>query len=330
MTGPNCAEKGLETLWKRMCRLEGCQEPARADGENRSKYCCDEHGSELMNTHLGAEKKGNDKTPSKKSRRRNNFTDNFGNQDDSPSEDPVQVRGVLKPSELKALVDGANDINAFHELGTGVLSPPPTVSPEGDDVRTGNGAEIKKGVTYTPEETAHLEEIAEKREKVRAQKIMLDLRDKFRSLVTDRAKTVLTELKEHEKSINTICGYDTRINWSDPEFNDWRASAEGKLALETGILGPPLAEEQAEKREENETRENTAPEITTLKEDEEEIGKGVCKKKRCDRHKAWLKLHQQDIMFETHQARQAMWKLEAEEKGVMDRAMIRHLEREET
>ena len=60
--------------------------------------------------------------------------------------------------------------------------------------------------------------------------------------------------------------------------------------------------------------------------EEEEIGRGVCKKKRCERHKAWLKLQQQDNLFEKDQARQEMKKLDAEEKGVRERAMIRWLE----
>ena len=52
----------------------------------------------------------------------------------------------------------------------------------------------------------------------------------------------------------------------------------------------------------------------------------MCQKKRCERHKQWVKLQQQDIAFEKEECRQEMRKLEAEEKGVGERAMIRHLE----
>lgn len=318
-----------------MCRLEGCQEPARQDEENKSKYCCDEHGAEFMRMRIlnpNADNKGHNHPANNKKRRRDNFIDNYGNMDDSTDEDPGFLRGgILKASELKAITDGINDIDAFHRLGDGVLSPPPTVSPEGDDVKIENEAKVERKPIYTPEETVKLEEIASKREKVRAHKKMLDDRDRFLLLVTARAKTVLGELKDQDKSINTICGYDTRISWSDTEFNEWRASPEGKSAMEKGgVLTAPTKREKAEKVEDDGTNEKTAPETHVNEVDEEEIGKGVCKKKRCERHKAWLKLMQQEILFETHQARQAMKKLEAEEKGVKDRAMIRHLEGEET
>ena len=318
-----------------MCRLEGCQEPARQDGENKSKYCCDEHGAEFIRTRVlnpHSENKGGDRPSSNKRRRNANFTDNFGNADDTAEEDPGHLRGgVLKPSELKAITDGVNDIDVFRRLGDGVLSPPPTVSPEGDDVKMENGTDMKQKAIYTPEETAQLDKITAKRDTVRAHKKMLDDRDRFLLLVTARAKAVLGELKEQDKSINNICGYDARISWSDDEFNEWRASAEGKSALEKGgVLSAPSTKEKIVKPEDNENNENTAPNGQAHEDQEEEIGKGVCKKKRCERHKAWLKLMQQEILFETHHARQAMKKLEAEEKGLKDRAMVRHLESGET
>ena len=318
-----------------MCRLEGCQEPARQDGENKSKYCCEEHGAEFMRSRAlmaNADSKGANRATNKKGRRRDNYTDNHGNADDSPDEDPGHLRGgVLKPSELKAITDGINDIDAFHRLGDGVLSPPPTVSPEGEDVKLENEADMKKKPIYTLEESAKLDEISAKREKVRSHKKMLEDRDRFLSLVTARAKTVLAELKEQDKSINIICGYDTRITWSDDEFNEWRSSSEGKAALEKGgILNAPTKKEKSEKVEDDRVNESAVPDSQVNGEEEDEIGKGVCKKKRCERHKAWLKLMQHEIQFETHQARQATKKLETEEKDVKDRAMIRHLEGRET
>ena len=318
-----------------MCRLEGCQEPARQDGENKSKYCCDEHGAEFMKIRAfdpHSVNRGITRPVNNKRRRRDNFTDNYGNGADSGDEEPGHLRGgVLKVSELKAIADGVKDINTFRRLGDGVLSPPPTVSPEGEDVKMENGSDPKSGVTFTPHEIEQLEEVALKRNTVREQKKMLDDRDRFLLLVTARAKTVLGELKEQDKSVTVICGYDTRLSWSDYEFNEWRASPEGKSALEKGgVLSAPTTKENRETMEGMEGNENVAPESLANGEDEEETGKGVCKKKRCERHKAWLKLMQQEILFEIHQARQAMKKLEAEEKAIRDRAMIRHLEEEGT
>ncbi|KAK4692510.1 hypothetical protein P7C71_g4711, partial [Lecanoromycetidae sp. Uapishka_2] len=224
------------------------------------------------------------------------------------------LRGdVMRAEELKALTDEAKDIQSFHRLGDGVLSPPATASPEGEDVKTGPGTSApKERVTYTMEEQAQLDAITEKRAVCRERKKMLDDRDRFIVSITVRQKSVLAELKEKDKSIKDICGYDSRLSWSDPEFNQWRASPDGQKALaQGGVLSAPTHIDNGELRND---------------EEEEEVGKGVCKKKRCERHKAWLKLAQQENLFEKDQARQEMKGLEGEEKGVKDRALIRTLE----
>ena len=321
MSGPNCAEKGNETLWKRMCRLEGCSEPARdgSEGQVKSKYCSDAHGAEFMrNLALGkrsAEQK--DAPGSTKKRRRNNYTDNFGNMPEASEDDHANFGGVLKPSELKALADRSKDLDAFRSLGDGVLSPPPTASPEGDDVKIKTAEIEKPQPTYTVEETAQLENITQKKDRCRARRKLLDDRDKLLLLITARAKNVLAEMKEQDKSVNNICGYDSRLTWSEDEFNEWRSSPEGQKALQKdGVLEAPTPKEKEEGNEASKDAEK----------EEEEVGRGVCKKKRCERHKAWLKLQQQDNLFEKDQARQEMRKLEAEERGLRDRAMIRCLE----
>lgn len=306
-----------------MCRLAGCGEPARdgSEGQVKSKYCSDAHGAEFMrNLALGkgsAEQK--DGTGGTKKRRRNNYTDNFTNTEEAEDDDHAHLGGVLKPSELKALVNGSKDVDAFRRLGDGVLSPPATESPEGDDVKMENMGFEKPQPTYTPEETAQLESITQKKDRCRARRKLLDDRDKLLLLITTRAKSVLAEMKEQDKSVNIICGYDSRLTWSEDEFNEWRSSPEGQKALQKdGVLEAPMPKEKEEGTEATKNAEK--------EKEEEEIGRGVCKKKRCERHKAWLKLQQQDNLFEKDQARQEMRKLEAEERGVKDRAMIRCLE----
>ncbi|KAM0802162.1 hypothetical protein BDR22DRAFT_961827 [Usnea florida] len=324
MPGPNCAEKGNETLWKRMCRLEGCSEPARdgSEGQVKSKYCSDAHGLEFMRNRVlgqGATERKDDPA-SKKKRRRDNYTDNFDNAEEASEDDHTHFGGVLKPSELKALTNGSKDLETFRRLGDGVLSPPATASPEGEDVKMEEAEIEKPKPTYTSEEASQLENIAEKKNRCRARKKLLDDRDKLLLLITVRAKNVLAEMKEQDKSFNNICGYDSRLTWSEVEFNEWRASPEGQKALQKdGVLEAPPLQEKEEGSEATKEAEK----------EEEEIGRGVCKKKRCERHKAWLKLQQQDNLFEKDQARQEMKKLEAEERGVRDRAMIRCLEGKE-
>lgn len=275
------------------------------------------------------EQKKADAPRSHKKRRQDNYTDTAGNAGDNfeDAELPTRLRGgVLGIGELKAVIDGSRNLEDFRGLGEGVLSPPPTISPEGDDSK-------KEKMFYTDEEKAQLEEISEKREKCRARKKMLDDRDKLLLLITARAKAVLAELKERDKSIKDICGYDARLTWSDQEFNEWRASPEGRKALEKGgTLGPPTTVSN-NKDVEMVNGESTAGTSGSKEgsggsneEEGEEIGKGICKKKRCERHKQWLKLQQQDNMFEKDQARQEMKRLEAEEKGLINRATIRGLE----
>jgi len=300
-----------------MCRLEGCQEPARSDTEPKSKYCSDEHGAEFMRRRMGGqalEQKKPEGPRSHKKKRQDNYTDNFGNIGDGQEAYSITLRGgVVRAEELKSLTEGVKDVQAFHRLGDGVLSPPTTASPEGEDVKMGHGVEVPKDkITFTTEERTQLEEITEKRITCRERKKMLDDRDKLISSITARAKTVSAELKEKDKSSKDICGYDSRLSWSDQEFSQWRSSPEGQKALaKDGALGAPTTIENGERKNEDE---------------EEELGKGICKRKRCERHKAWLKLAQQENLFEKDQARQEMKRLEGEEKGVKDRALIRSLE----
>ena len=271
------------------------------------------------------EQKKADAPRSHKKRRQDNYTDTAGNAGDNFEDAELPTRlhgGVLGVGELKAVIDGSRNLDEFRGLGEGVLSPPPTISPEGDDAK-------KEKMFYTDEEKAQLEEISEKREKCRARKKMLDDRDKLLLLITARAKAVLAELKERDKSIKDICGYDARLTWSDQEFNEWRASPEGRKALEKGgTLGPPTSVGSTKDVDmvNGESTAGTSGSKEGNEEEGEEIGKGICKKKRCERHKQWLKLQQQDNMFEKDQARQEMKRLEAEEKGLINRATIRGLE----
>ena len=298
-----------------MCRLEGCQEPARSE-EPKSKYCSDEHGAAFMSRRAGGptiERKKPDGPRSHKKKRQDNYTDNFGTMDGA-HDDPITIRGgVVRADELKALTEGVTDVKSFHRLGDGVLSPPRTASPENASGKVDQGPDApRERVSYTEEEKLQFEQIVQKRTHCRERKKMLDDRDRFIVSIVTRAKTVLTELKEKDKSIKDICGYDSRLSWSDEEFNDWRSSSAGKAALvKDGILYAPTPVENGRPKTE---------------EDEGEVGKGVCKRKRCERHRAWLKLAQQDNLFEKDQARQEMKRLEAEEKQVKDRALIRSLE----
>ena len=287
-----------------MCRLEGCSNPARVEGPQRSKYCSNEHGQEFMRRSLSLNEKKTVGTNSNKKRRRDNYTDHDGYAVDGQEESTDNRGGVLRPGELKALVDQAKDSTTFKKLGDGVLSPPATAA-------TSPGHELEKKTPYSPEETDLLERIAKKRADIESRKAMLNDRAVLVSLVDLRRKAVLSKLKEKDKSLKDICGYDARLAWSDDELNEWRASTDGRAQLDTGAL-------EAEPQLLAEAKDDPG--------DDAEIGPGACKKKRCERHRTWYKTQQQDLAMEYEDVRQLLTKLEEEAQSVRDRAMIRSLE----
>ena len=333
-----------------MCRVDGCRKPARANGSKPSKYCNDDHGEQFMRQHaLGkdAKKESKSKTTTGRRRRKDNYTDNTGNGDEAPTnlaapgDDDNQSHlrgGILRPNELKSLSDDVKALCDFRKLGEGVLSPPQTASPDNRDVKMGVAQLMeseKEKVVYTAEEQAQLTQIAEKRDTLRRRKAALDDKDKLLAMVKTRAKSLLEDLKKKE-GVKDACGYDPRLSWSDEEFDLWRSSPEGQTSFKSGILGAPSASSPL-------TATASAPSsdplatvssypalasglIKSSVESSADPSKSTCIKKRCERHKQWYKLQQQEIAFEKDDCRREMRKLEAEEKGVGERAMVRSLE----
>lgn len=312
-----------------MCRLKSCREPAQVLGSKPSKYCSDEHGQQYMRMlALGKDTKGSEQaksTSGAKRRRKDNMTNNIGNGEDGADEDEVEDAqaylrgGILRAGELKALTSGVKDVEEFRKLGEGVLSPPRTVSPDDKDTQMQDGDAMSKEklkVVYTPDEKTQLSEIESKKDSLKHKREALGDREKFLGLVKARAKVVLEELKKKEGT-KDICGFDSRLTWSGEEFEAWRTSSEGQNALKSGQLEAPTSSPDRDGDEKMVNGDSAHP---------EEVGKGVCQKKRCERHKNWMKLQTQDIAFEKDECRQEMRKLEREEKGVEERAMMRHLE----
>ena len=286
-----------------MCRLASCTKPARVEGPHRSKYCSDEHGQEFMRSHISMDERASSTASNNRRKRRDNYTDHFANESDEQDEPDENRGGILRLGELKTLIDGVSDVVAFRKLGDGVLSPLETAatSPQRDTAAK---------IGYSAEESSILNDIKEKRTQIEGRRQMLDDRATLVQLVEIRRKNVLAKLKEKEKSLKDICGYDARLAWSDVELNNWRTSKEGKEQLFTTVLhaDPKLVEKGEEEG------------------DDAEVGLGVCKKKRCERHRTWFKVQQADLAMEKDDVRQGLRKLDEEEKGVKERAMIRSLE----
>ncbi|KAL9028140.1 MAG: hypothetical protein Q9196_003449 [Gyalolechia fulgens] len=268
-------------------------------------------------------------------------------------ENQSQLRGgILGSGELKALVTGVKDVSEFRELGDGApfLPPFPTDTTESNDIKmedapTSRATTKTHPVPYTPTEIEHLQALTERKDDLRARKKLLDDRDSFLVLVRERAKGVLDELKKKE-NVKDICGFDSRLVWLDEEFDVWRSSPEGIKTLQERKLGaptPPAVPQEFAPREQEEQQQQQAnggeqrpptsngdaplPAQPINEPDApQELGKGMCRKKKCERHRYWYKIQQQEIAFAKDEVRQGMRKLDEEEKEVRDRARIRWLE----
>lgn len=207
-----------------MCRLEGCERPARVNAPKRSKYCSDEHGVDFMRREALKntpklqnsidQPKVNGTTVGGKghrNRRRDNYTDNIGNGEDAVTlsaqldggadEDIGNPRnhhrpggGALTPGELKTIVNGINGIGEFRALGNAMPSPPTAAN---GTITNGDTMDDDKP-TYTPAEAAQLDTIVAKRANLRARKAMLDDREVFIGMVKEHAGRVLETLRKRE------------------------------------------------------------------------------------------------------------------------------------
>src|SRR5690606_21498105 len=96
-------------------------------------------------------------------------------------------------------------------------------------------------LTYSGDEEAKLERLRRRRDELLRRQALLRAREQFISLVRQRAKSVLEQLKQQEPKggWKDICGYDSRLAWNDEEFDEWRQSERGQRALREEKLEPP-------------------------------------------------------------------------------------------
>ena len=240
--------------------------------------------------------------PSKR-RRKDNHADHFGNDDDENGKLPAHLRGgVVSPRELHALTNNMQHRKEFKDLGNALPAPENEVKGENAD---------------RSHENEQLNELSAKRQRLQNKLNALEDRERFLAMVRARAKSTLEELKKRDKSFKDICGFDRRLRWDDSDFDNWRFSAEGTETLKSGKLGSlsDSTEKAADKDRNMKMSDNT-----------DDVGNGICQKKRCKQHEGWYKLHGQDFAFEKSDRRRELHKLESEEKGLHERAMIRALE----
>tara|TARA_R110002003_G_scaffold143_5_gene13239 strand:+ start:4520 stop:6793 length:2274 start_codon:yes stop_codon:yes gene_type:complete len=299
---PLCEDAGKgHTTWKPMCRRDGCRKPARLIKDRESKYCSDACGTLFMTEQLqrtaGAKGANGTKDKSKKAKKKGGKSDEM----EGDEEEPTPLGGVLRAKDLKALVDASPNIQTFKNLGTGVLTPPQTASPNRITFDSVDGFALTAG------ETERLSALHNEKSQLKDRLEVLKDREKFVSMAKEQAGRVA----EREKiKMKEFCGYDSRLSWSDAEFLHWRNGKHGRAAFKFSTLSP--------------TTEQVASMPTVNGSDSPVEAKDtVCLKKRCPKHPQWQKLNLQDARFEELEVVEAIRECEKEEKSVRERARRR-------
>ncbi|KAJ5808476.1 hypothetical protein N7474_009745 [Penicillium riverlandense] len=321
---PNCSQRGKGcTTWKPMCRLFECRQPARVKVKPPSKYCSDEHGREFMRRQTRHLRLGSSR-PHKSHK--------------SQDEDLGSMGGILTAGDLSAVIMGVGSAEEFRKLGNRIVSPPPEAdeneaSPVEENQTTESapqggkklGLDVDvKDLMYTADESAKLEKLRKLREDLIHRKEMLAVRTSFITLVRQRSKSVVERLKLNDPKggWKDICGFDSRLSWSDEEFDEWRLSDAGKIALLKGTA-EALASSYPVTPTSTDADGDTAMDVENDKDEMAFLTRGICTKKRCERHKQWVKVQQQDIMFEETTADEDLAKCEDEAQAVVERAALR-------
>ena len=296
---PNCTEKGAGiTTWKPMCRLPGCNHPARLKKGEESKYCSEECGIEFFARYResakGSEQENVDTRSKSKAKSKNSLLSSARNPDEDEQGDPLG--GSVLVAHVKSLLDACNDINEFRHLGDSEATTPPA-SPPGS-LKNPEG-DLNQSLQFTDHEAARLQELATLKSKLRDTRMQLKQREELIRLVRERAN----RLKERESS-KSVCGHDSRLAWSDAECAKWLDTGGGKSVMDNGTLSPPP-------RTDSNTPIGHSPSFE------------ICKRKNCSRHGNWQKLALQDLRHDAQLLREEMEGVLHEEREKLRTAKAR-------
>lgn len=345
---PRCTRSDYTTTWKRMCRRKACRKPARVLDVPPSKYCSPECGRKFFvemvqksDPHAKASNNGQyivESAPLKKLRKkmrklnlpdgnllrdlRDNMDGMLSREDtpmlDAPNkhedqseyetdtsldDDELPNRGsTLRAGEVKVIVERRKTIDAWRELGRKPVDPPVKVEGESkielDDSEKEAQAVILKVMNICRERIS-----------------VLESREQLLEMIKIRSAGIIEDVRKTDKKNKDLCGFDPRLSWTEEEFLLWRNSDEGKAAVAGNRIGQPPEPEDC-----NASDSDDSEYVLPTKG-------GVCVKSRCQRHRAWQKAQLAEIRFEQDLVRRKMEKLEREEGGVMERAVLRAWER---
>ncbi|KAJ6258422.1 hypothetical protein Dda_6462 [Drechslerella dactyloides] len=131
---------------------------------------------------------------------------------------------------------------------------------------------------------------------IKRQQTRLGTRSQFISMAKDRQKRVADELRgeidQSSKGIKELCGFDIRLAMDDDEFADWCESEEGHAVFSRGEIS----------------------------------GRdGLCMRKKCEKHKYWLRIAMEDIELEERLVNEGATMVLAEENGQRERQDVKSL-----
>ncbi|EEQ28121.1 Set1 complex component spp1 [Microsporum canis CBS 113480] len=294
---PTCETKSpLRTTWKPMCRLRECRQPARVDARPPSKYCCDQHGLDYMKQAM-----------SRGSRQPSSNAEEYGsNKRENEVESADQFRKL-----------GASPLSAQQEevqarLSDAMAAP----GPSQDGLQPGDvdfESEADR-VAFTSDERQRLNQLRKEKLRLDNRKEMLQAREKFIIIAKQRVKHAFERLKSHGSvgnlQLKDLCGFDNRLSLSDEEFDEWRKSEKGAL-----LLGAPDKDSSSEAS----AQLKSAVDAETI----EALTQSLCFKKRCERHKQWTKVMQQDILFEQSILKEQTNKCHQDAEELVRKAVLR-------
>ncbi|KAK5088699.1 COMPASS (complex proteins associated with Set1p) component [Lithohypha guttulata] len=342
---PYCAEKGLTTTWKRMCRRSDCRKPARVKDNPPSKYCSVECGRMFFvdllrrgDPDAHASKDGQfivEKQKAKKVRkkiRRNRpvvahvnstgtpvtagsrphtpaYSDEEKSEyetDTSLDDDELSNRGgPLRAGEVKALLQQCRNVASWRELGKRIDNTPPR-----------DMDEKEQKVVFDDFEQARMRTIKEELAELGNKLTALAEREKFLELIKSRSQTIADDIKKNNPKMKSACGYDPRCAWNDAEFLQWYESG-GKEIMAGGKIGPP----------DDDAR--TVDGIDNSEDDEKAatMKGGVCVRSSCTKHgRTWQKSQLAELRFEQDLIKKKQDNLMQQEQRIRSRAQIRGLE----
>ncbi len=349
---PGCEANGRGvTTWKPMCRRPGCRKPARLAKGRPSKYCSDTCGHEFFQDALSlarekqtvaaAAARKRKETSRRKTGRAHGSPGSEDDDRDSMDVDVGPRGGAIRPAEVKALATSVPDVASFRRLGDrDGIGVSPSAAPGTSDA-------LDPALSLNASETARLANIAEARAALRVRRALLRDRERFVTVVRDNvAKYAETE----DVKAKDVCGFDTRLSWNEQEFARWRLGKEGREVLgqadeidgracdavagaSEGAAGVQSnAADGAQSLVDAPAPVPDATTIPTAQPNDTDLPDAdgntthpstMCTRKRCERHKQWQKLAVQDVRFEEADVVGEIRRLEAEEKDIRERAMVR-------